>query len=35
MKEITGGSSLDANIALVFNNAKLASQIAIELCKLG
>ena len=35
IKEITGGSSLDANIALVFNNAKLASQIAIELCKLG
>ncbi len=33
VKEITGGSSLDANIQLVFNNAKLASQIACELCK--
>ena len=33
VKEITGGSSLDANIHLVFNNAKLASQIACELCK--
>ncbi len=31
IKKITDGSSLDANIQLVFNNARLASQIAIEL----
>ncbi|MDG1736466.1 MAG: pseudouridine-5'-phosphate glycosidase [Paracoccaceae bacterium] len=29
--ELTGGKSLDANIQLVFNNARLASQIAIEM----
>ncbi|MDD4839181.1 MAG: pseudouridine-5'-phosphate glycosidase [Clostridia bacterium] len=34
IKDITGGKSLAANIQLVFNNAKLASDIAIELCKL-
>ncbi len=28
VKDITGGDSLDANIQLVFNNAKLAAQIA-------
>ena len=28
VKSITGGSSLDANIKLVFNNVKLAAQIA-------
>ncbi len=33
VKEITGGSSLDSNIQLVFNNAKLAAQIAGEMCK--
>ena len=33
IKEITGGSSLDSNIQLVFNNAKLAAQIAKEYCK--
>ncbi len=33
VKDITGGSSLDANIQLVYNNAKLASQIACEMCK--
>ncbi|MDE9558199.1 pseudouridine-5'-phosphate glycosidase, partial [Xenorhabdus bovienii] len=27
--ELTGGESLQANIELVFNNAKLAAQIAI------
>lgn len=32
IKEITGGSSLDSNIQLVFNNAKLAAQIAKEYC---
>ena len=30
--DLTGGASLDANIALVLNNAALAAQIAIELC---
>ncbi|QAT43511.1 pseudouridine-5'-phosphate glycosidase [Aminipila luticellarii] len=33
IKDITGGESLDANIQLVFNNAKLAAQIACEMCK--
>ena len=33
VKEITGGDSLDSNIQLVFNNAKLAAQIACEMCK--
>lgn len=33
IKEITGGESLDSNIQLVFNNAKLAAQIAGEMCK--
>ena len=31
VKELTDGLSLDANIALVYNNAKLAAQIAKEL----
>ena len=30
--EITGGRSLDANIKLVYNNAKVGGQIAKELC---
>lgn len=30
--DLTGGASLEANIALVLNNAALAAQIAIELC---
>ncbi|OLS01784.1 pseudouridine-5'-phosphate glycosidase [Tissierella creatinophila] len=34
VKEITGGSSLDANIELVYNNAKVGAQIAVELSKL-
>lgn len=33
VKDITGGSSLDANIELVFNNAKLAAQIAKAYCE--
>lgn len=33
IKDITGGDSLASNIELVFNNCRLASQIAIELCK--
>lgn len=30
---ITGGQSLESNIKLVFNNAKLASEIACEMCR--
>lgn len=30
---ITGGDSLTSNIKLVFNNAKLASEIACEMCR--
>ena len=33
VKEITGGDSLDSNIRLVFNNAKVAALTAAELCK--
>ena len=35
VKEITGGASLDSNIQLVYNNAKVGAQIAVELAKLG
>ncbi len=35
VKEITGGDSLDSNIELVFNNARLAAKTAVELSKLG
>ena len=31
VKELTGGDSLDSNIQLVFNNAKVAAQTAVEL----
>ena len=34
IKDITKGSSLESNIALVFNNCDLASKIAIEYCKI-
>ena len=34
VKELTGGESLEANIALVLNNATLAARIAIEFSKL-
>ena len=34
VKDLTGGDSLDSNIQLVFNNARLAAQTAAELCKL-
>ena len=34
IKDITGGDSLDSNIQLVFNNARLASKTACELSKL-
>lgn len=35
VKEITGGASLESNIQLVFNNAKVGAQLAVELAKLG
>ena len=35
IKELTGGSSLDSNIQLVFNNARLAAKTAAELAKLA
>ncbi len=34
VKELTGGDSLDSNIQLVFNNAKVAAQTAVELSKM-
>lgn len=34
VKELTGGSSLDSNIQLVYNNAVLGAKIAVELSKL-
>lgn len=34
VQKITGGTSLAANIALVYNNAVLASQIAVELSQM-
>lgn len=34
VKELTGGDSLDSNIQLVYNNAKLAALAAVELSKL-
>ena len=33
VKELTGGESLKANIALVYNNVALAARIAVELAK--
>ena len=33
VKELTGGDSLDSNIQLVYNNARLAAQTAVEYCK--
>ena len=35
VQKLTQGKSLEANIRLVFNNAKLASKIAIEYSKLA
>ena len=35
VKELTGGDSLDSNIQLVFNKARLAARTAAALCKLG
>ena len=34
VKEITGGESLETNIQLVYNNARLGAKIAFELTKL-
>ena len=34
VKELTGGDSLDANIQLVFNNAKVAAQTAVKLSEM-
>ena len=34
IKDITGGDSLDSNIQLVFNNARLAAQTAGEICRM-
>jgi pseudouridine-5'-phosphate glycosidase len=31
IKEITGGESLESNIQLVYNNARLAAEIAVSL----
>ncbi len=35
VKEITGGESLDSNIQLVFNNARVAASLAVELSAIG
>ena len=35
VKELTGGDSLDSNIQLVFNNARLAAKTASALCAMG
>lgn len=35
IKEITGGDSLDSNIQLVLNNARLAARTAVALCECG
>ena len=34
VKDLTDGASLDSNIQLVYNNAALGAQVAVELCKL-
>lgn len=34
VKEITGGSSLESNIKLVYNNAEVGAKLAVELSKL-
>jgi pseudouridine-5'-phosphate glycosidase len=35
VKELTGGDSLDSNIQLVFNNARLAAKTAVALSEMG
>ena len=34
VKDLTGGDSLESNIQLVYNNARVAAQTACELAKL-
>lgn len=34
IQKLTGGKSLESNIALVYNNVKLGAQIATELCQI-
>jgi len=34
VKELTGGTSLESNIELVFNNARVGTKIAVELAKI-
>lgn len=34
VKEITGGASLESNIQLVYNNAKVGAQLAVDLSKI-
>lgn len=34
IKDITDGTSLDANIQLVYNNARLAAEIAVDYCNI-
>ena len=33
VKDLTGGDSLESNIQLVYNNARLAAKTAAEYCK--
>jgi len=33
IEQLTQGKSLEANIQLVLNNAKLAAELAVEMCK--
>lgn len=35
VKDLTGGDSLESNIALVMNNARLAAELALEYSRLG
>ena len=33
IQKLTGGKSLEANIRLVYNNARLGALVAAEMCK--
>ena len=35
VKQLTGGDSLESNIELVYNNARVGTEIAVELAKLS
>ncbi|MDD6886994.1 MAG: pseudouridine-5'-phosphate glycosidase [bacterium] len=35
IKDLTGGSSFDANVHLALNNASVAAKIAKALCEMG